>query len=75
VNDEFDNPLPNKDNQKYNVGPDDVVIRRKDLEPLNDPNCEHALEPDDDEIGDSRAWICSKCQRGVFLPKTVKSII
>ncbi len=73
--DPFDNSKRKTDNPSNNVGPNDVVIRREDSKPLNDPNCDHNLEPDDDEIGDSRAWVCSKCHRGVFLPKTIERII
>jgi len=63
------------DNDDNNVG-NYEVIRRDEIQPLNDPNCEHdmILDPDGDEIGDTRAWVCSKCHRGVFLPKSVTAI-
>lgn len=71
----IDNPRPKRDTYDNNVGNDDIVIRREDLKPLYDPNCEHDFVLDGEVIGDSRAWVCSKCHRGTFLPKTVKRII
>jgi hypothetical protein len=75
-NEQIDNPRPKTHNSSNNVGPDGtIVIRREDLKPLNDPNCEHSFVLDGEVIGDTRAWVCSKCHRGTFLPKTVKRII
>lgn len=61
-----------------NYGGDDnpgEVIRLKDVEPLNDPKCEHDMVLEGDKIGSARSWICNKCHRGVYLPKTVTKII
>lgn len=73
--DQFDNPKPKSDTYKYNVEKNEIVVRREDLKPLNDPNCEHDFVLDGEVIGTTRAWVCSKCHRGTFLPKTVKRII
>lgn len=73
--DPFDIPRPKYNNKTQDVGNDELVIRREDLKPLFDPNCEHTFVLDDEEIGDTRAWVCSQCHRGTFLPKTVKRII
>lgn len=51
------------------------VIRKEDLKRINDPDCVHQLERDDsDVLGDQVAWVCRKCGRGTFLPKTVTKI-
>lgn len=74
-NGQFDNPKPMSDTNVNNVEKNELVIRREDLKPLNDPNCEHSFVLDGELIGDTRAWICSKCHRGTFLPKTIQRII
>jgi hypothetical protein len=73
---QFDNYYISGNNDAYNAQNEDnvLVIKQEDLKQLNDPNCEHDLQPDDDEIGDTRAWMCSKCGRGVFLPKSVTKV-
>jgi hypothetical protein len=50
------------------------VIRLKDVEPINDPNCKHFFIKDSDTIGDHQAWICRRCKRGTFYPKGVTII-
>lgn len=60
------------DNSSNNANDEtNIVVRLDEIEPLNDVNCEHQLEQDDDTIGEYRAWKCSKCHRGVFLHKTI----
>lgn len=64
-----------------NNADNDVVVRRDEMERLNDPDCNHknkdgstAFIKDSDTIGDQQAWKCTKCLRGTFLPKSVTKI-
>lgn len=75
-NSPIDNSGVSSNNTNNNVDTNGaIVIRLDEIPPLNDPNCEHKLELDGEVIGNSRAWICIKCHRGVFLPKEVTKII
>lgn len=59
--------MQNEDNNGYYE-----VIRRDEIVPLNDPQCEHSFKLDEsDTIGDTVAWVCTKCHLGTFLPKGV----
>lgn len=54
----------NLDNGNYEV------YKIDEAETLIDPNCKHTFKRDEsDIIGDSVAWICSKCKRGTFIHK------
>lgn len=67
---DFNNDKP--DNSSNNATDEtEIVIRLDEIEPLNDVNCEHHFEKDDDTIGEHRAWTCTKCHRGVFLHKSI----
>jgi len=66
---------------KQNNVDNDVVVRRDEMERLNDPDCTHkskdgltAFIQDSDTIGTMQAWKCTRCQRGTFLPMSVKNI-
>jgi hypothetical protein len=53
----------------------DVVVDMTKQKPLNDKSCTHEKDGlttfvrDSDEIGGQVAWVCTKCDRGTFLPK------
>jgi len=62
----------NMNQNKGNNGNDDdaIVVDMAKQEPLNDPDCKHFFIKDEsDTIGDSQAWVCRGCKRGVFIPK------
>ena len=66
----FDNQDNSNDNRNiHDKNEEYEVIRRDELEPINDPNCKHNFVVDSDEIGGFQAWVCTKCKRGTFLPK------
>ena len=71
----FDNQDNSNDNRNiHDKNEEYEVIRRDELEPINDPNCKHNFVVDSDEIGGFQAWVSSKCKRGRFLPKAPKII-
>lgn len=53
-----------------------TVIKPEDIKQLNNPACTHSnmRRDDSDTIGDTVAWVCPDCGRGVFLPKSVTKI-
>jgi len=60
----------NNHNKNINVNNEDYeVFNMNNVEPLNAPDCNHHFVQDDDEIGDTRAWVCKHCLRGVFIQK------
>lgn len=64
-----DNSSIDDDNDKYEV------IKRENLVPLIDPECKHNFVKDDDEIDKlTQSWICTKCNRGTFLPRHINII-
>lgn len=63
-------PLDNKQNTYDNVtNENDVIVRKEDLVPLNDPNCEHKFKKDEDDLEGYTAWTCINCGRGALLPE------
>lgn len=67
---------PNNSENEANVNNDknEIVIRLDEQAPLNDPDCKHKFSLDGDTIGDTRAWKCEKCHRGIFLPKHITKV-
>lgn len=71
----LDNGDMQSDNKSINGNDGEYeVIRLDNATPINDPDCKHFFIKDEDEIGDSVAWICKSCKRGAYFPKGVKII-
>lgn len=49
-------------------------IDKRNLKPLNDPQCNHDWVDDDDEIGDMRAQVCRICPLGRWVKKSEASL-
>jgi hypothetical protein len=66
LTDSIDN-LPESDSDVFGKS---ERIDKKDIKPLNDPNCEHEfVEEPDCEIPGCKSMKCTKCPVGIFVKK------